>query len=150
MARMYSRARGKAGSKKPSKSSLSWIRYKPKEIELLVVKLAKQGESCAKIGLILRDTYGIPSTKVVCGKSILQILKEKNIAPEIPEDLVALMRKYLQVKKHLENNKHDYTAKRGLQITESKIFKLIRYYKSVGKLPANWNFDVNKIKVYTQ
>ena len=43
MARMHSRKRGKAGSKKPMKKVLPlWVRYKAKELELLIVKLAKE------------------------------------------------------------------------------------------------------------
>ena len=45
MARMYSRKRGKHGSKKPAKKTVpSWTRYKPKEIELIIVKHAKEGK----------------------------------------------------------------------------------------------------------
>ncbi|OYT31440.1 30S ribosomal protein S15 [Candidatus Woesearchaeota archaeon ex4484_78] len=150
MARMHSRAKGKSGSKKPSKPSLSWVRYKPKEVELLVVKLAKQRIPPSQIGLILRDTYGIPSVKLICKKSILQILKEKNLAPELPEDLVALMRKYVSVKKHFDENKHDFTAKRGLQLTESKIRRLVKYYKRTGVLPGDWKLSVDTMRIYTE
>ena len=45
MARMHSRKKGKHGSKKPAKKSTpSWTRYKPKEIEMLIAKLAKDLE----------------------------------------------------------------------------------------------------------
>ena len=68
MARMYSRRKGKAGSKKPAKKQVpSWLRYKGKEVELLVVKLAKEGKNPSQIGLHLRDVYGIPDTKIVAG-----------------------------------------------------------------------------------
>ena len=48
-----------------------------KEVEELVVSLYKQGESQAKIGLMLRDQHGVPSIKLVTGKKINDILKEK-------------------------------------------------------------------------
>jgi small subunit ribosomal protein S15 len=71
MARMYSRKRGKSGSKKPAKPILpGWVRYKAKEVELLVAKLAKEGKSSSEIGLFLRDVYGIPSVKLVTQKRI--------------------------------------------------------------------------------
>jgi len=54
MARMYSRKRGKSGSKKPLKKAAPWVKYKPKEIEEIVVKLDKEGNSSAKIGILLR------------------------------------------------------------------------------------------------
>ena len=150
MARMYSRAKGKSTSTKPSTPSLSWVRYEPKEIELLVVKLAKQGLSPAKIGLTLRDSYGIPSVKLVCKKSITQIIKDHNLLPELPEDLLALMKKYVKVRKHFDENKQDLTAKRGLQLTESKIRRLVKYYKNSGRLPKDWKFDVKRVRLYTE
>ncbi len=145
MARMHSRRKGKAGSKKPIRKTVpSWLRYKPKEVELLVVKLAKEGYAPSKIGLFLRDTYGIPDVKLVTKKKITQILKENNLLPELPEDLTALIKKSIALIKHLEKNHQDKTAKRGLQLTESKIKRLIKYYKKVKKLPADYKYESEK------
>ncbi|MEK6967242.1 MAG: 30S ribosomal protein S15, partial [Nanoarchaeota archaeon] len=87
MARMHSRGRGKAGSKKPVKPNVSWVSYKPKEVELIILKLAKEGNAPSKIGMVLRDTYGIPDTELIIGKKITEVLVEKKVAPAIPEDL---------------------------------------------------------------
>ena len=66
---MYSRKKGKSGSTKPiKKAKKTWIRYSGKEIEQLVVKLAKAGNSMSKIGVILRDTYGVPDVKLIPSK----------------------------------------------------------------------------------
>ncbi len=139
---MYSRKRGKSGSKKPIKKAMpTWLRYKAKEIELLIVKFAKEGKSASEIGLILRDSYGIPSVKLICGKTITSVMKEKNLLPEVPDDLIALIRRSVLIRKHIEVNKEDQTAKRGLTITESKIKKLVKYYKREGKLPSEWKYD---------
>ena len=71
MARMYSRKKGKSGSKKPLKATLpTWVRYKSKEVELLITRLAKEGATPSHIGLILRDTYGIPNEKIITNKKI--------------------------------------------------------------------------------
>ncbi|MFH1173746.1 MAG: 30S ribosomal protein S15 [archaeon] len=148
MARMYSRARGKAGSKKPiKKTTPAWVRYKPKEIELLIVKLAKEGLKPSQIGMHLRDSYGIPDVHTITRKSITGILKEKHALDELPEDLLALIKKVIFIKKHLEQNKQDMTAKRGLTITESKISKLVKYYKNTGKLPKTWKYDPSKVRL---
>ena len=57
MARMHSRDKGKSGSTKPLETKKkAWIRYKESEVESLVVKLSKQGNSASQIGLILRDS----------------------------------------------------------------------------------------------
>ncbi len=148
MARMYSRRRGKSGSKKPiEKKVQAWVRYKPKEIELLIIKFAKDGESASQIGLHLRDTYGIPSTKALLGKSITALLKEKGILGEIPEDIMALIKKSISLEKHMEENKQDMTAKRGIQLATSKIMRLVKYYKGIDRLQKDWKFDKSKMRL---
>lgn len=145
MARMYSRKRGKSGSKKPIKKVLpTWLRYEPKEVELLITKLAKDGKSASEIGVILRDTYGIPDAQFLCGRKITSIMKEKNVLKEIPDDLIALIRRSISIRKHLEENRKDQAARRGLILTESKIKKLIKYHKRIGKLASEWKFDPEK------
>ena len=135
MARKYSRSKGKAGSKRPARKTLpTWVRYKPKEVELLIVKLAKDGKTPSQIGLFLRDTYGIPDVKRLTKKKITSVLEERKLLKEIPEDLMSAIRKSVLVRKHLEENKKDQTAKRGLELAESKIRGLIKYYKKTGKL----------------
>jgi len=126
------------------------MRYKEKEIEKLIIKLAKSGNNPSEIGTILRDTYGIHSVKAVAKKKISAILKENNLLKEIPEDLMALIKKFIAVKKHLEKNKQDKTAKRGLQLTDSKIRRLVKYYKKSGRLPKDWKFEAEKVKMYVE
>ncbi len=148
MAKMQSKKRGKSGSKKPLKPTTpTWIRYKPKEIELLVLKLAKEGKTTSEVGIILRDSYGVPSVKQLVGKTISQILKEKNILSELPEDINALIKRAAFIRKHLEKNKKDMSALRGLQFTESKIKRLTKYYKKTGRLPLEWKYS-SEVKVY--
>jgi len=138
---MHSRRRGKAGSEKPLLAPVpSWVQYKKDEIETLVVKLAKQGISPSQIGLILRDSYGIPDVEKLAGRKLGKILEEKNLAPEIPESLQALIKNAVQIKKHMETNKKDMHSKLGLQRTEAKIFRLVKYYKRTGRLPENWKY----------
>jgi len=151
MARMYSRAKGKSKSVKPiRKTNQSWQRYKDKEVELLVTKLAKEGKSGSEIGLILRDSYGVPSVRIATNKTISQILDEKKLSKEIPEDLLSLIKRVVMLNKHLEKNKKDEGAKHGLNITESKIKKLVKYYKRVKKVPMDWKYDPERIKIYVE
>ena len=151
MAMMHSRKRGKHGSKKPAKkTSPSWIRYKSKEVELLIAKLAKDGKTPSQIGLMLRDTYGIPSVSALCNKSVTAILKEKNLVTEFPEDLSALFKKFAEIRKHIEFNKHDETAARGLTLTESKINRLAKYYKRTGRIPESWKFDAERTGFFAE
>ncbi len=149
MARMHSRAKGKSGSNKPLKRSVpSWVRYNAKEVELLIGKLGKDDVPPSKIGLLLRDNYGIPDVKTLTGKTITQILAEKKLLLEVPEDLRNLIRKAAMIRKHLEENHKDMPAKRGLQLTESKIARLVRYYKNTKKLPVTWKYDPKKASTY--
>jgi len=148
MARIYSRKKGKAGSTKPvKKSKPSWLTYTPDVVVQLVLKLAKGDKTASQIGAILRDSYGIPDVRAVTGKSISAILKEGNVLPKIPENLAALIKSHIRLMKHIEENKRDNTAKRGERITESKIGRLVKYYKRKGVLPQDWQYDKTKAKL---
>ncbi len=148
MAKMHSRKRGKAGSKRPlKKTKPTWVRYEAKEVELLVAKVAKEGKAPSQIGMVLRDSYGVPGVKRVAGRRIAAIMKEKNILPQIPEDLMALIKKGVKIKKHMEGMKHDMAAKRGLGLTDSKIRRLVKYYKREHVLPQDWSYDPEKVKL---
>ncbi len=141
MARKYSGSKGQAGSKKPANMNPSWITHKPKEIEMLILKLAKAGDSPSQIGLKLRDSYGIPSVRASTEKRITEILAEKKMLKKLPEDLSSLIKSAVSIRKHMEKNKKDMTAVRGMMLTESKIKKLAKYYISKKKLPADWRYD---------
>ncbi len=143
MARMYSGRRGKSSSKKPlKKSAPSWVRLGAKETEMLIAKLAKEGMPASLIGLTLRDKYGIPDIESLCGRSITTVLKDKKQLPEIPEDVTSLMKRAAAIHKHLVENKHDETAKRGLHLTESKIRRFVKYYKRNGRIAEDWKYDL--------
>ena len=151
MARMYSRKRGKARSKKPMKKVQPiWVRYESKEIELLVTKLAKEGKSSSQIGIVLRDTYGIPDSKMITKKGILEILRDKNLLTKVPEDILFLIKKLIAITKHIERNRMDMGAKRGMILTQSKIRRLVKYYKRTNKLPEDWKFDPTQASMYIQ
>ena len=145
---MYSRKKGKSGSTKPIKKTKStWVRYSAKEVEQLTLKLAKMEKTSSEIGLILRDSYGIPDVKLVTKKTITKILEENKLGSKLPEDLISLIQKSIRLMKHLDSFKKDETVKRGLTITESKINKLAKYYKKTGKLDKTWKYDKSKAKM---
>jgi len=151
MARMHSRAKGVSGSKKPSKKTVpAWIRYKAKEVEMLISKMAKDGKTSSQIGITLRDTYGIPDVKTLTGKRVSQILDEKKLLPDVPEDLRSLIRKSALIRKHQEGNRMDKTALHGLQLTESKIKRLVKYYKHTKRLPLDWKYEPSKSSTYLE
>ncbi len=148
MARMHSRKKGQAGSKRPSKEKTqSWLTYSAQEVEQLVLKLGKAGNSSSKVGILLRDAYGIPDVVKVTGKKIMQILKEGKQAPELPEDLIQLIKKQTLLIKHIEKNKTDMASRRGLLLTESKIRRLTKYYQRKKVLPKGWTYSAEQAKL---
>lgn len=139
---MHARTRGKAkshkpiGRPKPADSELS-----NKEIEDLVVELAKEGHTPSQIGNLLKNEHEVPDVKAILGKSISEITAEHDLALEVPEDLRNLLKKAVMLRKHLQDNKQDQPAKRGLTLTDSKIQRLAAHHKDTGKLPATWKYD---------
>ena len=78
---------------------------------------------------------------------MVKILEENKIKAKIPEELTALIKSEINLEKHLGKNKHDQVAKRGLILTESKIRRLAKYYKSSKKLPSDWKYDREKAEL---
>ncbi|UCH58221.1 MAG: 30S ribosomal protein S15 [Candidatus Bathyarchaeota archaeon] len=131
--------RGRSRSTRPvSKRPPNWVIYQPDEVKALIINLAREGKSQSEIGNILRDEHGIPLVKPITGSGIQGVLVEAGLAPRIPEDLYNLMVRATRLRRHLERNPKDFSNKRGLQLTESKIYALTRYYKKKGFLPQDW------------
>ncbi|MFX0021107.1 MAG: 30S ribosomal protein S15 [Candidatus Hermodarchaeota archaeon] len=147
MARMHSRKRGSSGSTRPARlEKPTWVELSPEEVESEVVKLARRGQSKSMIGTIMRDSRGVPLVKLVTGKKVTQILDENEIKSPLPEDLANLVRKALNIRKHLETNHKDKESRKGLQRTESKVYRLIKYYKKKKVLAPDFRYDPEKIR----
>jgi len=144
---MHSRKKGKSGSTRPARLERPvWVELSPVEVENEVVKLARRGHSKSMIGTIMRDSRGVPLVKIVAGKKVSQILESNDIKEPLPEDLSNLVRKALNIRKHLENNHKDLETKKGLNRTEAKIYRLIKYYKKKKVLAADFKYDPEKIR----
>ena len=150
MARMHTRRKGQAGSKRPSTLRVpEWMDEEKNAewVETKVVELAKAGNTPSMIGMILRDQYGIPLVRVITGKRILDILRANDLERRVPEDLRNIIAKALTVRKHLEENKRDFVSKRALQLIESKIHRLSRYYKRKRVLPSDWKYSPDQAAI---
>jgi len=144
MSRMHSSRKGVSGSKKPLiDKNPSWVPQSAEEISETVVKLAGEGMTMAKIGLVMRDQYAVPNVRLATGKTIREILAEKNIKFEIPEDLQGLMKRAVSLSGHVKANKKDLHNLRGLQLIESRIRRLVKYYKREGVIPETWNYSLD-------
>ncbi len=146
MARMHARRKGVSGSTRPL-TSIVPITTTPEEVQKLVIELRNSGLSSSQIGIVLRDTYGIPNVKSVTKKSLTELLRDGGVAPELPEDLFNLITKALNLRDHLEENKKDLHNKRALQLTESKIRRLVRYYKNKAVLPSEWSYRLDTVEM---
>ncbi|HOP09598.1 MAG TPA: 30S ribosomal protein S15 [Candidatus Methanofastidiosa archaeon] len=148
MARMHSKKKGKSGSTHPLRnSSPQWEDMSAEEIENLIVDYAKKGHSSSEIGIILRDNHGIADVHLSTGKKILKVLKEKDLAPQMPEDLMNLITKAVLLRKHMEEHPKDKHSFRGLKLTESKIRRLGKYYKRTGTLEPKWIYNPEKARL---
>jgi small subunit ribosomal protein S15 len=131
---MHTRRRGSSGSDRPATDEPpEWSDVDSDDIEARVVELAAQGHDPSVIGLKLRDEgvkgTPIPNVKLATGKKVTQILEDNDASPELPEDLRNLMERAIGLREHVDENGQDHSNKRALQNTESKIRRLVNYYR---------------------
>jgi len=151
MARMHARRKGRARSNRPYLTeNPKWVQPSAKEIENLVAQLGKDGHSTSLIGMKLRDQHGVPSVKLATKKSILQILKDNGTTFALPEDLTSLMKKAVSLQAHLQENPKDLHNKRGLNLLDAKIRRLVRYYKDNGVLPDDWIYSLKTARLQVE
>ncbi len=151
MARVYSGKKGASGSHKPPiKTMPTWSKLKKEDMEKLIKDLAEKKNTSAVIGTILRDTHGITDSELVTGKSITQIMRENKLYPEFPEDLMFLLRKAVELRRHMLGNRKDRHSKRGLENLESKIRRLSKYYVRTGRMPKTWNYDPEQARLIVE
>lgn len=141
MSRIHSGRKGRSGSKRPYPLTRpAWVTLDPEEVGEEAVKLSKSGLSSAQVGAALRDSFGIPSVRAVNGRRLTTLLREKGISPELPEDFQALLRRVVHLQRHLAQHPYDHANRRGLQLMESRIRRLARYYRQKKRIPENWSY----------
>ncbi len=144
MSRMHSSRKGSSGSKKPLVTeNPKWVQQSADEVKDLVAKMATEGVTMAKIGLVLRDQYGIPNVRLATGKTIKEICAEKGVKFELPDDLQNLMKRAVALSGHVKGNPKDLHNTRGLRLIESKIRRLVKYYKREGVIPETWTYALD-------
>jgi len=148
LARMYTRRKGKSGSTRPIRTEApEWSNTNKEEIEETIKQLATQGYSSSEIGMTLRDRHGVPDVKLATGKKIVAIMKENDVASKIPEDMYNLIVKVLELKKHIDKNPKDVHNRRSLNLMESKIRRLGKYYSREGRIPAGWKYSIQRAEM---
>jgi ribosomal protein S15P/S13E len=103
-----------------------WLKYVDEEVKEIILKIVEKDPNITaeKIGLILRDNYGIPQTRIYNLK-ISEILKKANKYKS--PDLENLEKKVKKLESHLSKNKQDKRTGRALIITKAKLKKVKDY-----------------------
>lgn len=142
MSRIHSGRKGRAGSHRPYPlTKPEWVTTTSEEVVEQAVQLAKGGVSAAQVGLQLRDQHGVPSSRSVTGKRLTVLLAEHGVTPEIPDDLQALLKRVVHLQQHLEAHPKDLANRRGLNLMESRIRRLARYYRQRHRIPETWRYS---------
>ncbi len=140
--------RGQSHSTRPPTGvAPKWVQYSPEEIEMIIVELARKGYPPSMIGVILRDQYGVPLVKSVLGVKLHKILEKYNVKLTLPEDLYNLIKRAVNLRRHLEEHPKDTHSQRGLLEIESKIHRLTKYYKRIGVIPPDWKYRPQEAKI---
>jgi small subunit ribosomal protein S15 len=147
---MHTRRRGSSDSDKPvADEPPEWSDVDADAVEERVVELAEQGHSPSEIGLKLRDEgvqgTPVPDVTLATDKKITEILEEHDAEPEFPEDLRNLMKRAVRLRDHMDENPNDHQNKRALQNTQSKIRRLVDYYRG-DELDADFTYSYDKAK----
>merc|ERR1712144_162285 len=96
MGRMHSKGKGIARRSLPYKRSApSWVKQSASDCVKEICAMAKKGFTPSQIGVVLRDSHGIPQVKMA-----------------------------VAVRKHLEKNRKDKDSKFRLILIESRIHRL--------------------------
>jgi small subunit ribosomal protein S15 len=147
---MHTRRRGSSGSDKPAADEPpEWSDVDPEDIEQRVVELAAQDHDPSQIGMALRDEgvtgTPIPDVKAATGKKVTEILEEHDAGPDLPEDLRNLIERAVRLRDHMEEHPQDHSNKRALQNTESKVRRLVDYYRG-DELDAEFTYNYETAK----
>lgn len=121
----------------------SWKEATKEEITDVITKLAKEGKTPAVIGQALKEEYGVKDVKKITGKTVSAMLKELKLASEYPADLLDLIKRAVKMRTHIKTNKRDTFNTVKLDHVESRIKRLVRYYRGK-KLPKDWAYDPEK------
>lgn len=104
----------------------TWLKYTEDEVKDIVLKFSNKGLTAEKIGLIMKNQYGIPSVRLY-GLKIKKVLKDKFQEPTI----INLEKKVKKLEDHVKKNKHDKKADRSLTINIAK-FRKRKDYEKIG------------------
>jgi small subunit ribosomal protein S15 len=100
-----------------------WLKLSEEELKKIITQLSDK-YSPAQIGLILRDQYGVPTTKVY-GKKLSAYFKE--MGKDYHAELKGAAKKVEKMREHMAKNITDKKAKHKLQKAVSHFNALNKY-----------------------
>ena len=103
-----------------------WLKLSEDELKKIIIDLSEKYQP-AQIGLILRDQYGVPTTKVF-GKKLKDYLKEAG--KDANSEIKNAETKVDKLKEHLKNNNSDKKAKHKSQKAFSRLNAVKKYHKA--------------------
>ena len=142
MGRLHSTGKGISSSTIPyRRTAPHWLQLSSEKCVQTICELAKKGIRPSAIGSHLRDRFGVGQVRSITGTKVVRVLKANGLAPSLPEELYFLIKKAINMRKHLERSKHDVDTKYRLILTESRIHRLARYYRTRRVLAPNWRYS---------
>ena len=151
MGRMHSGGKGKSGSRRPNISEVpEWSEQDKEVVVARILKLHEEGKSSAVIGTILRDQYAVPNVQLLLGKKVMEVLRDNDKAPDVPEEIMNLLRRAVSLVDHLDNNRKDLHNRRQLELVESKIRRIARYHTGEGNLPSDWSYKRDQLRLMVE
>ena len=142
MGRLHSKGKGISSSTLPyRRTPPHWLQMTSEECVKAICEYAKKGIRPSQIGDLMRDRHAVGTVRLVTGRKVLRILRANGLAPAVPEEIYFLIRRAVNIRKHIERNPHDTDSKYRLILTEARIHRLARYYKGARKLAPNWKYN---------
>lgn len=100
-----------------------WLKMTEEDLKKVISQLSEKYPS-SQIGLVLRDQYGVPTTKVY-GKKLGEYLRELGIKKD--ENLENAEKKLKRIDEHFKKNITDKKAKHKLQKAQGQVNILTKY-----------------------
>ena len=100
-----------------------WVKMTEEELKKIILELSEKYQP-AQVGLVLRDQYGIPTTKIY-GKKLSHYLKE--LGKDHYVEVKNMEKRLEKLKDHTRKNVTDKIAKHKLQKIQSKHNALKKY-----------------------
>jgi small subunit ribosomal protein S15 len=101
-----------------------WLKMSEEDLKKVIKELADKYQP-AQIGIILRDQYGVPSTKVY-GKKLKAYLKELGV--DSNPDLENAQKKFDKITEHMKENVTDKRSKHKMQKAQTRLNILRKYF----------------------